>query len=207
MRRTASSRRNTSTASQQKVSSLLLLSALNQKTLSILIELFRHQLMEMRRLIGAYVAILHKIGKITHICRYKFHLCKLYHIMRYEGEWVVVSCRSLHRILTFAGNPWGQTLQKVRTAPLHGPYRPFHFVMRHSPICHGAFPFCRLRAGDSCTWIYMKEAQKSAKKRKATKKSKKSNSKSNSTSNRTTRFTTLGKGHFEGQVPLMPRVK
>ena len=62
--------------------------------------------MDIRRLIGAYVAILHKIGKITHICRYKFHLRKLYHIMRYEGEWVVVSCRSLHRILTFAGNPW-----------------------------------------------------------------------------------------------------
>lgn len=47
--------------------------------------------MEMRRLIGAYVAILHKIGKIAHRCRYRFHLRKLYHIMRYEGEWVVVS--------------------------------------------------------------------------------------------------------------------
>lgn len=86
--------------------------------------------MEMRRLIGVCAALLYKTGKITHICRYKFHLRKLYHIMRYEREWVVVSCRSLHRILTFAGNPWGQTLQKVRTAPLHGPYRPFHFVMR-----------------------------------------------------------------------------
>lgn len=87
--------------------------------------------MEMRRLIGAYAALLYKTGKITHICRHKFHLRKLYHIMRYEGEWVVVSCRSLHRILTFAGSPWG--------------------------------PFKK--------------------------------------------FTTLGKGHFEGQVTLMPRVK
>lgn len=47
--------------------------------------------MEMRRLIGAYAALLYKTGKITHICRHKFHLRKLYHIMRYEGEWVVVS--------------------------------------------------------------------------------------------------------------------
>ena len=45
----------------------------------VLIELFRHQPMEIRRLIGVYAALLYKTDKITHICRYRFHLRILYH--------------------------------------------------------------------------------------------------------------------------------